>query len=88
MFGSHIVKFEIRVLVFDVGRREWEKWGWFNLDGSGDGRGGLTRYCVTHDCSDFHQIKIRICVLGSLDIVLNNSKPENSLCPEKQIREW
>ena len=40
------------------------------------------------DCSDFHQIKIMICVLGSLDIVPNNSEPENSLCPEKQIREW
>jgi hypothetical protein len=45
-WGSRTHEFEMGVFVFVVGRREWGKWGWFNWDRSGDGGGGLTRYCV------------------------------------------
>ena len=37
VFGPRIVGFEMGVLVFDMGRGEWRKRGWFNSDGSEGG---------------------------------------------------
>jgi len=49
-------------------------------------KGGPLFYS-NNDCFNFHQIKIRIRVLDSLDMIPKNSNAKSLLCQEKQIGE-